>query len=48
MVKHQNVVINLAGKNIFTRWTEKSNRVIYDSRILTTKNLVEATVHYKI
>lgn len=42
MVKDQDVVINLAGKNIFTRWTEKSKRTIYDSRILTTRNLVEA------
>ena len=42
MVKDQDVVINLAGKNIFTRWTEKSKRAIYDSRILTTRNLVEA------
>lgn len=35
-------VINLAGANIFKRWTEKYKQNIYDSRILTTRNLVEA------
>ena len=34
------VVINLAGKSIFTVWTEKIKQQIYDSRILTTRNLV--------
>lgn len=35
-------VINLAGKTIFRRWTQKYKNLIYDSRILTTRNLVEA------
>jgi uncharacterized protein (TIGR01777 family) len=35
-------VVNLAGKSIFSRWTEKYKKIIYDSRILTTRNLVEA------
>lgn len=35
------VVINLAGKSIFTRWSAKTKQQIYDSRILTTRNLVE-------
>ncbi len=36
------VAFNLAGKSIFTIWTEKNKQLIYDSRILTTRNLVEA------
>jgi hypothetical protein len=36
------VFINLAGASIFTRWTEEAKRVIRDSRILTTRHLVEA------
>jgi uncharacterized protein (TIGR01777 family) len=35
------VVINLAGKSIFTRWSTKAKQQIYDSRILTTRNLVD-------
>jgi len=34
------VVINLAGRSIFSRWTDRTKRRIYDSRILTTRNLV--------
>ena len=36
------VVVNLAGKSIFTPWTHKTKQEIYDSRILTTRNLVAA------
>ena len=35
-------VINLAGRNIFNFWTENYKSQIYNSRILTTRNLVEA------
>jgi uncharacterized protein (TIGR01777 family) len=35
-------VINLAGASIFGRWTPKKKQAIYDSRILTTRNLVAA------
>ena len=35
-------VVNLAGKSIFTLWTEKTKRQIYDSRILTTRHIAEA------
>lgn len=35
------VVINLAGKSIFSRWSAKTKQQIYDSRILTTRNLVD-------
>jgi uncharacterized protein len=36
------IVFNLAGKSIFTMWTPNAKKQIYDSRILTTRNLVEA------
>ena len=41
-IKHQAVVINLAGYSIFVRWNAKIKKQIYDSRILTTRNVVEA------
>jgi len=41
-IQTQNAVINLAGSSIFTRWTKKAKQLIYDSRILTTRNVVEA------
>ncbi len=34
--------INLAGSSIFTRWTDEAKRSIRESRLLTTKHLVEA------
>lgn len=36
------VVINLAGRSIFTRWNEEKKKEIVSSRLLTTKNLVSA------
>ena len=36
------VIINLAGKNIFTLWTGSVKRQIYTSRILTTRRVAEA------
>jgi uncharacterized protein (TIGR01777 family) len=36
------LTFNLAGRNIFQRWTRKYKQQIYDSRILTTRNLVDA------
>jgi len=41
-LKHVDAVINLAGKNIFKRWSDNYKDQIYNSRILTTRNLVEA------
>ncbi len=35
-------VVNLAGINILRLWTDSYKTQIYDSRILTTRNLVEA------
>ena len=36
------VIINLAGRTIFKRWTPNYKQAIYDSRIKTTQNLVSA------
>ncbi|HLC16642.1 MAG TPA: TIGR01777 family oxidoreductase [Thermodesulfovibrionia bacterium] len=36
------VIINLAGENIFGRWTQAKKEAIRDSRILSTANVVEA------
>jgi hypothetical protein len=35
-------VVNLAGKSIFKRWSKSYKKQIYDSRILTTRNVVDA------
>ncbi len=35
-------VINLAGASIFTRWTDKQKKEIWESRTSTTRNIVEA------
>jgi len=34
-------VINLAGKNIFGRWTTEFKQAVYDTRVKGTENLVE-------
>jgi uncharacterized protein (TIGR01777 family) len=41
-VPEHHVIINLAGSSVFTRWTEENKKKIYNSRISTTKHLVEA------
>lgn len=41
-VARHDVVINLAGASIFRRWNNKTKQLIYDSRILTTRNVAEA------
>ena len=35
-------IINLAGASIFERWTPEVKKTLYESRILTTRNLVMA------
>ncbi|MCA1792854.1 MAG: TIGR01777 family oxidoreductase [Desulfotignum sp.] len=40
-------IVNLAGQNIFKRWTDKYKQAIYDSRIHTTRNLVAAMAENK-
>ena len=41
-LQYSDVVINLAGAPILQRWTEKNKEIIYDSRVVTTRNLVAA------
>ncbi len=41
-VESADLIINLAGVSIFGRWTAKRKKAIYDSRILTTRNIVDA------
>jgi len=41
-VPEQEALINLTGRSIFNFWTEQYKKSIYDSRILTTRNLVAA------
>ena len=40
-LRDRDVVINLAGMSIFQRWTRAHKQQIYDSRILTTRHVVE-------
>jgi uncharacterized protein (TIGR01777 family) len=41
-VNDADAVINLTGKTIFKYWREAYKKQIYDSRILTTRNIVDA------
>ena len=41
-LKDIDAAINLAGRSIFKRWNKRYKARIYDSRILTTRNLVDA------
>jgi uncharacterized protein (TIGR01777 family) len=41
-VARQDAIINLAGASILGRWNKKRKKLLYDSRVLTTKNVVEA------
>jgi uncharacterized protein (TIGR01777 family) len=41
-VADADIIINLAGRNIFRYWTKKYKKAIYDSRILTTRHIVDA------
>ncbi len=41
-VPAHDIIINLAGASIFARWTKRKKELIRDSRILTTRNLVDA------
>ncbi len=42
VAEHQ-LLVNLAGASIFKRWNDDYKKLLYDSRILTTRNLVEAS-----
>ena len=41
-IAEADIIINLAGASIAQRWTKKSRKKIYDSRIITTRTLVSA------
>lgn len=41
-VAEQDALVNLAGASIFKRWTARRKQEIYESRIVTTRNLVDA------
>jgi len=41
-VPEHDVLINLAGESIFSRWNEEYKRRLRESRMLTTRNLVDA------
>ena len=41
LARHE-VIINLAGRSIFGLWTKEVQREIMDSRLLTTRNVVDA------
>jgi uncharacterized protein len=41
-VRFHNVMINLAGASIFSRWTREQKKILLESRIETTRNLVSA------
>jgi len=43
-VAESDAVINLAGSSIFTVWTDSARKSILDSRIVTTRNLVDALI----
>ena len=41
-VSENDAAINLAGSSIFTFWTDSARKSIVDSRVLTTRNLVDS------
>jgi uncharacterized protein (TIGR01777 family) len=41
-VANSDWIFNLAGRSIFQRWTRRSKQQIYDSRVLTTRCVVDA------
>ncbi|WP_319481159.1 TIGR01777 family oxidoreductase [uncultured Draconibacterium sp.] len=43
-LRNTDVVINLAGAPILQRWTKKNKETIYNSRVVTTHNLVKAII----
>ena len=41
-VRDHEIIINLAGASIFSRWTDEQKKILRDSRLDTTRHLVEA------
>lgn len=42
VLERTDAVIHLAGKNIFTRWTPASKEAIKQSRIISTRNIIDS------
>jgi len=40
-IKNHDAAINLAGASIFAKWTEEHKKAIRESRVSTTRNIVE-------
>jgi uncharacterized protein len=40
-IRNHDAIINLAGASIFSKWTEKHKKAIRESRVHTTRNIVE-------
>lgn len=47
IVNKADILINLAGANIINRWTDKYKKTLYNSRIDTTKSLINAIKNAK-
>jgi hypothetical protein len=43
-IKNHDAAINLAGASIFSKWTEEHKKAIRESRVSTTRNIVEGIV----
>jgi uncharacterized protein (TIGR01777 family) len=43
-IKNHDVIINLAGASIFAKWTEEYKKVLRESRVSTTRNIVEGVL----
>lgn len=41
-IRDNEIVINLTGSSILKRWTKKNKITIYNSRVITTQNLIKA------
>ena len=46
-LKDVDAAVNLAGRSIFNRWTKSYKALLYDSRVLTTRHLVDALPTHK-
>ena len=42
ILENVDAIINLAGKNIFGRWNERFKKEIYESRVLSTRTIIES------
>jgi len=45
-IKNHDAAINLAGASIFAKWTEEHKKAIRESRVSTTRNIVEGIPSY--